>query len=344
MFKYIPDVFKDKYADNEAEADRWYIDQDNNRRPPELLPRDEVSRAINSEVKAGRGTEHGGVFLDVSKRLSAEVIKKRLPSMWHQFYELAGVDITKEAMEVGPTCHYIMGGVEVEPDTAAAVGVDGLFAAGEVAGGMHGSNRLGGNSLTDLLVFGRRAGMGAVDYVKSHGKNPVSAATLEKAATRIAAPFTRTGGENAYSLHQELQEVTHNLVGIIRTGAELTQAITEIAQIRKRSGNISVTGDRKFNPGFHLAFDLDNMLLVAESAAKSALLREESRGGHTRDDFPGMNSTWRQVNHISSFDGDKVNIKAQPLPVIPKELFDLFDIHELEKYMTPAEISKGGSN
>ena len=149
MFKYIPDVFKDKYADNEEEADRWYVDQDNNRRPPELLPRDEVARAINTEVKAGRGTEHGGVFLDVSKRLTAEVIKKRLPSMWHQFYELAGVDITKEAMEVGPTCHYVMGGVEVEPDTAAAVGVPGLFAAGEVAGGMHGSNRLGGNSLSD---------------------------------------------------------------------------------------------------------------------------------------------------------------------------------------------------
>jgi succinate dehydrogenase / fumarate reductase, flavoprotein subunit len=166
MFKYIPDVFKDKYADNEAEADRWYTDQDNNRRPPELLPRDEVARAINSEVKAGRGTEHGGVFLDVSKRIPADVIKKRLPSMWHQFYELAGVDITKEPMEVGPTCHYVMGGVEVEPDTAAAVGVPGLFAAGEVAGGMHGSNRLGGNSLSDLLVFGRRAGMGAVEYLK----------------------------------------------------------------------------------------------------------------------------------------------------------------------------------
>jgi succinate dehydrogenase / fumarate reductase flavoprotein subunit len=344
MFKYIPDVFKDKYADNEAEADRWYLDQDNNRRPPELLPRDEVARAINTEVKAGRGSEHGGVFLDVSKRIPADVIKKRLPSMWHQFYELAGVDITKEAMEVGPTCHYVMGGVEVEPDTAAAVGVDGLFAAGEVAGGMHGSNRLGGNSLTDLLVFGRRAGMGAVEYVKSHGKNPVSEATIAAAAARIEAPFTRTGGENAYTLHQELQEVTQNLVGIIRTGAELEEAIKEIADLRKRSGNISVTGDRKFNPGFHLAFDLDNMLLVAESTAKSAIAREESRGGHTRDDYPGMDTTWRQVNLISSFDGTKVDVKKQPLPAIPKELFDLFDIHELEKYMTPAEISKGGSN
>ncbi len=344
MFKYIPDVFKDKYADNEAEADRWYEDQDNNRRPPELLPRDEVARAINSEVKAGRGTEHGGVFLDVSKRLTAEVIKKRLPSMWHQFYELAGVDITKEPMEVGPTCHYVMGGVEVEPDTAAAVGVPGLFAAGEVAGGMHGSNRLGGNSLTDLLVFGRRAGAGAAEYVKSNGANPVSEAAIKAAADRIEAPFSRAGGENSYSLHAELQEVTHNLVGIIRTRTEIEEAIAKIADIRARSKNVAVGGGRKFNPGFHLAFDLDNMLLVAESTAKSALLREESRGGHTRDDFPGMNNKWRQVNHIASFDGNSVNIKAQQLPMLPKELFDLFDVHELEKYMTPEEIAKGGSN
>ncbi len=344
MFKYIPDVFKNIYADNEAEADRWYLDQDNNRRPPELLPRDEVARAINTEVKSGRGSEHGGVFLDVSKRIPADVIKKRLPSMWHQFYELAGVDITKEAMEVGPTCHYVMGGVEVEPDNAAAVGVPGLFAAGEVAGGMHGSNRLGGNSLSDLLVFGRRAGMGAVEYVKNNGANPVSDAAIKTAAARIEAPFSREGGENSYSLHAELQEVTHNLVGIIRTGKEVEEAIEKIADIRKRSANVSVAGGRKFNPGFHLAFDLDNMLLVAESTAKSALRREESRGGHTRDDFPGMDTTWRQVNNIASFDGKQVNVKAQPLPPMPKELFDLFDIHELEKYMTPEEIAKGGSN
>ena len=344
MFKYIPDVFKDKYADNEEEADRWYTDQDNNRRPPELLPRDEVARAINSEVKAGRGTEHGGVFLDVSKRIPADVIKKRLPSMWHQFYELAGVDITKEAMEVGPTCHYVMGGVEVEPDTAAAVGVPGLFAAGEVAGGMHGSNRLGGNSLSDLLVFGRRAGMGAIEYLKNNGANPVSEASIKAAAAKIQAPFDRQGGENSYALHAELQEVTHNLVGIIRTGAELKDAIAKIADIRKRSANVAVSGGRKFNPGFHLAFDLDNMLLVAESTAKSADSREESRGGHTRDDFPGMDNKWRQVNHISSFDGEKVNIRKQALPPMPKELFELFDVHELEKYMTPEEVSKGGSN
>jgi succinate dehydrogenase / fumarate reductase flavoprotein subunit len=344
MFNYIPEVFKDKYADNEPEADRWYTDQDNNRRPPELLPRDEVARAINSEVKAGRGSEHGGVYLDVSKRISAEIIKKRLPSMFHQFFELAGVDITKEAMEVGPTCHYIMGGVEVEPETAAAIGVPGLFAAGEVAGGMHGSNRLGGNSLSDLLVFGRRAGMGAVQYLKSNGANPVSDAAIVKAQAKIQAPFDRQGGENSYSLHDELQEVAQNLVGIIRTGSELEEAIVKIAEIRKRSANVAVSGGRVFNPGFHLAFDLDNMLLVAEATAKSAVIRKESRGGHTRDDFPEMDTKWRQINLISSYDGEKVNVREQALPVYPKELFELFDIHELEKYMSQEETSKGGAN
>ena len=342
MFKYIPDVFKDKYADNEAEADRWYTDQDNNRRPPELLPRDEVARAINSEVKAGRGSAHGGVYLDVSKRLPAEVIKKRLPSMWHQFYELAGVDITKEPMEVGPTCHYVMGGVEVDPDTAAAVGVPGLFAAGEVAGGMHGSNRLGGNSLSDLLVFGRRAGVGASEYVKQNQPAKVSESTIKLASEKIAAPFKRTGGENPYTLHQELQEITHNLVGIIRTKSELADAISKIEDIRERIENVSVAGDRQFNPGFHLSFDLDNMLLVAESTAKSAIVREESRGGHTRDDFPKMDPKWRTLNNIASFNGKEVVVKQQPLPVMPKELFELFEKVELEKYLTSDELAKGG--
>jgi succinate dehydrogenase / fumarate reductase flavoprotein subunit len=343
MFKYIPDVFKDKYADNEEEADRWYNDQTNNRRPPELLPRDEVARAINAEVKAGRGSPHGGVFLDVSKRLPADVIKKKLPSMWHQFMELANVDITKEAMEVGPTCHYVMGGVEVDPDTAAAVGVPGLFAAGEVAGGMHGSNRLGGNSLSDLLVFGRRAGLGAANYVKSAPAAKVSDESIKRAAEKIQAPFDRTGGENPYALHEELQELTQNLVGIIRTKSELQEAIEKIADIRKRIEKVSVSGDRQFNPGFHLSFDLDNMLLIAESTAKSAIVREESRGGHTRDDFPGMNPKWRQINNISSFTGKEIVVKQQDLPNMPAELFDLFDPHELEKYMTPEEMTKGGS-
>ncbi len=258
--------------------------------------------------------------------------------MWHQFYELAGVDITKEAMEVGPTCHYVMGGVEVDADTAAAVGVPGLFAAGEVAGGMHGSNRLGGNSLSDLLVFGRRAGAGAVDYVKQSQAVKVSDTSIKNAAERIAAPFKRTGGENPYALHQELQEITHNLVGIIRTKTELADAINKIADIRKRIENVSVQGGRIFNPGFHLSFDLDNMLLVAESTAKSAILREESRGGHTRDDFPVMNTKWRGLNNISSFNVKEVVVKQQELPFMPKELCSLFDVHELEKYMSQEEI------
>ena len=345
MFDYIPEVFKDKYADNEAEADRWYGDQTNNRRPPELLPRDEVARAINSEVKAGRGSPHGGVFLDVSKRLPADVIKKKLPSMWHQFKELADVDITETAMEVGPTCHYVMGGIEVEPDTAAAVGVPGLFAAGEVAGGMHGSNRLGGNSLSDLLVFGRRAGAGAAAYIKASGKNPVSEASVRGASERLNAPFTRVGGENPYTIHQELQQTSNDLVGIIRTGKELEEAIVKLAQLRSRVSTAKAEGGRAFNPGFHLAIDLDNMLLVSECIARSALQREESRGGHTRDDFPAMNPEWRQVNSISAWNGKSVDVIQQKLPSLPKELFDLFELDELKKYLTPAEITsvKGGA-
>lgn len=345
MFNYIPAVFKEMYADNEAEGDRWYNDQANNRRPPELLPRDEVARAINSEVKAGRGSPHGGVFLDVSKRMPADVIKKKLPSMWHQFKELADVDITLSAMEVGPTCHYVMGGIEVEPDTAAAAGVPGLFAAGEVAGGMHGSNRLGGNSLSDLLVFGRRAGAGAAEYAKGNAGVSVSDATLKGASERLNAPFTGNGDENPYTLHAALQEVTNDLVGIIRTRTELEEAIVKLADLRARATKVKAAGGREFNPGFHLAHDLDNMLIVSECIARSALQREESRGGHTRDDFPKMDAKWRQVNSISTWDGSTVTVVTQKLPSMPKELFDLFDPHELEKYLTPEEMSvvEGGA-
>ena len=345
MFNYIPAVFKEMYADNEAEGDRWYNDQANNRRPPELLPRDEVARAINSEVKAGRGSPHGGVFLDVSKRMPADVIKKKLPSMWHQFKELADVDITETAMEVGPTCHYVMGGIEVDPDTTAAVGVSGLFAAGEVAGGMHGSNRLGGNSLSDLLVFGRRAGAGAAAYVKGNSGVSVSDEALKGASERLNAPFIGNGDENPYTLHAHLQEVTNDLVGIIRTRTELEEAIVKLAELRARAANVKAAGGREFNPGFHLTHDLDNMLLVSESIARSALQREESRGGHTRDDFPKMDAKWRQVNSISTWDGSKVNVITQKLPSMPKELFDLFDPHELEKYLTPEEMTaqEGGA-
>jgi succinate dehydrogenase / fumarate reductase flavoprotein subunit len=339
MFNYIPSVFKEMYADNEAEGDRWYNDQANNRRPPELLPRDEVARAINSEVKAGRGSPHGGVFLDVSKRMPADVIKKKLPSMWHQFKELADVDITETSMEVGPTCHYMMGGIEVDPDTQAAVGVSGLFAAGETVGGMHGSNRLGGNSLSDILVFGRLAGAGAAAYAKANKGIAVSEATTKGASERLNAPFSRSGTENPYALHAELQQVTNDLVGIIRTKIELEEAIVKLADFRTRAVKVKPAGGRAFNPGFHLTLDLETMLLVSECIARAALQREESRGGHTREDFPKMDPQWRLVNSICTWDGSKVTVTKQKLATMPKRLLDLFDPHELEKYLTPEEMA-----
>ena len=343
MFNYIPAIFKDKYAETEEEADGWYENPDSNRRPPELLPRDEVARAINSEVKAGRGSPHGGVFLDVSTRLKPEVIKKRLPSMWHQFKELADVDITKQAMEVGPTCHYVMGGIQVEPDTGAATGVPGLFAAGEVAGGMHGSNRLGGNSLSDLLVFGRRAGVGASAYVKSLSAKPkVSEQVIEKALNAALAPFNGNSGENPYTVHQELQQVMNDLVGIIRDGSEMRDAITKLEGLKKRAKNVTVQGERQFNPGWHLSLDLENMLLVSESIAKSALVREESRGGHTRNDFPTMDKNWRPKHVINSWNGSNVETKIESIPPMPKELAGLFDKEELGKYLLPEELVQLG--
>jgi len=343
MFNYIPAVFKDKYAETEEEADGWYENPDSNRRPPELLPRDEVARAINSEVKAGRGSPHGGVFLDVSTRLKPEVIKKRLPSMWHQFKELADVDITKQPMEVGPTCHYVMGGIQVDPDTGAATGVTGLFAAGEVAGGMHGSNRLGGNSLSDLLVFGRRAGVGASAYVKSLSVKPkVTEQVIEKALNSALAPFNGNSGENPYTVHQELQQVMNDLVGIIRDGNEMREAITKLEGLKKRAKNVTVQGERQFNPGWHLSLDLENMLLVSESIAKSALVREESRGGHTRNDFPTMDKNWRPKHVINSWNGSNVETKIESIPPMPKELAGLFDKEELGKYLLPEELAQLG--
>jgi succinate dehydrogenase / fumarate reductase flavoprotein subunit len=340
MFDYIPAVFKDKYAKSEEEADRWYEDPDNNLRPPELLPRDEVARAINAEVKAGRGSPHGGVFLDVSTRLKPEVIKNRLPSMWHQFKELADVDITQQPMEVGPTCHYVMGGIQVAPDTGAAVGVLGLYAAGEVAGGMHGSNRLGGNSLSDLLVFGRRAGLGAAEYVISLPSKPtVSEASIEKAIANATAPFNNEGSENPYTVHQELQQVMNDLVGIIRDGKEMREALEKLDLLKSRAAKVTVEGNRQFNPGWHLSLDLQNMLLVSESIAKSALEREESRGGHTRNDFPVMDPKWRQIHITCSWDGAHVKTEQQSLPPMPSELINLFDKTELAKYITESELA-----
>ncbi|HEY0616147.1 MAG TPA: fumarate reductase/succinate dehydrogenase flavoprotein subunit [Kribbella sp.] len=340
MFEYVPDVFRAQYAETEEEADGWYKDPDNNRRPPELLPRDEVARAINSEVKAGRGTPHGGVFLDVSSRLPAEEIQRRLPSMYHQFKELADVDITAEPMEVGPTCHYVMGGVEVDPDTAQSV-VPGLYAAGEVAGGMHGSNRLGGNSLSDLLVFGRRAGMAAATYVDRLGSErpKISEADVDSAAEEALAPFELEGGENPYSIHQDLQQSMNDLVGIIRRAEEMEQALSRLADLRGRIAKVTVEGHRQFNPGWHLALDLRNMLTVSECIAKAALLREESRGGHTRDDFPGMNPEWRKLLLVcsSAADGGVSVVKKDQLPM-RNDLLELFELNELTKYLTEEEL------
>jgi succinate dehydrogenase / fumarate reductase flavoprotein subunit len=342
MFDYVPDVFRKQYADNESEADAWYKDPDHNKRTPDLLPRDEVARAINSEVKAGRGSPHGGVYLDIASRLPQEEILRRLPSMAHQFKELADVDITSEPMEVGPTCHYVMGGIEVDADTAAAARVPGLFASGEVAGGMHGSNRLGGNSLSDLLVFGRRSGEGAAEYVKSlRGQYPtISDAQLE-GVTRVAlAPLEREGGENPYDVHHELQDVMNELVGIIRNAGEMQQALDKLAELKQRAQHISASGPRQFNPGWHLALDLRNMLLVCECIGRAALLREESRGGHTRDDFPAMSSQWRKVNLICSVaeSGTDIDVAEQPMIPMRADLLTLFGKDELKKYFTDEEL------
>lgn len=352
MFDYVPDVFKEKYAQSEEEGDRWYEDPDHNRRPPELLPRDEVARAINSEVKAGRGSPHGGVFLDVSTRMPAETIRRRLPSMYHQFKELADVDITAEAMEVGPTCHYVMGGIAVDSDTAAAVAVPGLFAAGEVAGGMHGSNRLGGNSLSDLLVFGRRAGLHAAEYAAGPSAVPqVDDEQIDEAAAEALRPFSAEGledgatAENPYTLHQELQQTMNDLVGIIRRAPEMEQALEKLAALRVRAHRAGVEGHRQFNPGWHLSLDLRNMLLVSECIARAALERTESRGGHTREDCPTMERSWRPANLLCRLSDDAVMKPGGQIQLVRKttepirpDLLSLFEKEELVKYLAEEEL------
>jgi succinate dehydrogenase / fumarate reductase flavoprotein subunit len=326
MFNYIPEFFRAETADTVEEADRWYDDKKNNRRPPELLPRDEVARAINSEIKAGRGSPHGGIYLDIASRRDADYIRKRLPSMYHQFKELADVDITAEPMEIGPTCHYVMGGVEVDPDTQQSA-VTGLYAAGEVSGGMHGSNRLGGNSLSDLLVFGRRAGESAAAYAAGLAERPeVDDSHVRTGEWSALEPFNAEEGENPYSIHHDLQQQMNDLVGIIRTAGELEEALAGIERLKERAAAMSVDGHRQYNPGWHLALDLRNMLLVSESIAKAALAREESRGGHTRDDFPKPDPEWGSKNLVVRLDdaGTGVTLTEQPLPVMPDELKTYF--------------------
>jgi succinate dehydrogenase / fumarate reductase flavoprotein subunit len=324
MFNYIPEFFKGETADNEDEADRWYDDKKSNRRTPDLLPRDEVARAINAEMKAGRGSPHGGVYLDIASRRPADYIRRRLPSMYHQFKELAGVDITKEPMEVGPTCHYVMGGVRVDADSTAAT-VPGLFAAGEVAGGMHGSNRLGGNSLSDLLVFGRRAGLHAALYAKDFGGPlTVDAGQVEAVAREVLEPFSRAGGENPYAIQADLQETMQNLVGLIRSERELKEALRRIETLKARAKRVRAEGARTYNPGWHTALDLRSLLAVAECCALAALERKESRGGHTRDDHPYTDDQWGRVNVVLRLRDGALQLSREPLPEMPAELRALF--------------------
>ena len=326
MFDYIPPMFAAETADTEEEADRWYDDHINNRRPPELLPRDEVARSINSELKADRGSPHGGVFLDIASRRSPEYIRRRLPSMYHQFKELAGVDITAEPMEVAPFQHYMMGGIRVDADTGSTT-VAGLFAAGESAAGLHGANRLGGNSLSDLLVFGRRAGMAASDYAESRPGYPaVSSTEVEQVCETAIEPFNREGGESAYDVHRDLQQTMQQLVGLIRNESELTQALADLDKLDERAQKLSVTGPRVYNPGWNLATDLPALLTVSRLVTRAAIERRESRGGHTRDDYPQTDPELSKVNLIQRIRADGAYVLERvPLTPMPDDLAALLE-------------------
>ncbi len=329
MWKYLPEARRHEYAADEDEARRWVEaavegKQTDARRPPELSTRDNVARAIYTEVREGRGTPHGGAFLDISY-LPAERVKKKLPSMYHQFTDLADVDITKQPMEVGPTTHYVMGGIRVEPDTGAAT-VPGLFAAGEASAGMHGANRLGGNSLSDLVVFGRRAGAGAARYaVDVLGTPKVADAEIEAEIRDLLAPLERSSGETPYEVHQALQDCMGKNVGIFRIQEDLDLALRELEGLKERAARVRVAGSRIFNPGWHLARDLRNMLLVSEAIARSASLRKESRGAHSRLDFPGMDAALGKVNMCVSRAADGMKVAPTPLPEMPAELKALFE-------------------
>ena len=329
MFNYVPDMFRAETAETEEEGDKWYDDHEAGRRPPELLPRDEVARAINAEVKAGRGTPHGGVYLDIATRRSPEFIRRRLPSMYHQFMELAGVDITRESMEIGPTCHYIMGGVQVNGDTEAT-SVPGLYAAGEAAAGLHGANRLGGNSLSDLVVFGRRAGIAASEYVASSvAAVGFNQAEVDGAIREALAPFEKAEGENPYDIQRDLQEMMQKNVGIIRTASEIDEAIVQLDGFTERLRNIAVKGGRAYNPGWNLATDLPSMITVCRCTALGARDRKESRGGHTREDFPKADAEFGTFNFAHSTNGGNwdspITTERSPLLVMPDELKSLLE-------------------
>ena len=330
MFADIPDAYKSQTADNPEEGWRYTQGDKNARRPPELLTRDHVSRCIVDEVKAGRGSPHGGVFLDISwikEKIpnAADHIKKKLPSMYHQFMQLANLDITKEPMEVGPTTHYIMGGVKVDAETQMT-NVPGLFAAGEVAAGLHGSNRLGGNSLSDLLVFGKRAGEFAAKFAKEFDAGQIDETQLEEAAREALEPFDRAAkaagsAESPYHVQNDLQETMQNLVGIVRREEEMVRALGELGKLWERSRNVAVYGHREYNPGWHTALDLRHLLTVSEAITRSAIERKESRGGHFRDDFPNRNAEEGKVNILLRKEADgSMRTRRETIPEIPEHL------------------------
>ncbi len=327
MFGDIPENYRSQTADNEEEGWRYTQGDKSARRPPELLTRDHVARCIRREVREGRGSPHGGVFLDISwigKKLknAEEHIKRKLPSMYHQFKELADIDITKEAMEVGPTTHYVMGGVLVDADTQMS-SVPGLFAAGECAAGINGANRLGGNSLSDLLVFGKRAGDHAAEFARGlGGKRPAIDPAQMQAAERAAVePFEHQDGEPPYAVQRDLQELMQENVGIVRTADEMSHALEMIRELRRRAARTGVTGNRDYNPGWHTALDVHNLLDVAEAVTRSALERKESRGGHYREDFPNKDAEWGQQNVCVQRRPDgEMELSRRPLPEMPPEL------------------------
>ncbi|MGO9839213.1 MAG: fumarate reductase/succinate dehydrogenase flavoprotein subunit [Polyangiaceae bacterium] len=330
MFSYIPELYANETANTEEEADQWLRESTSGvsskaKRTPDLLPRDIVARAIHSEVKAGRGSPHGGVFLDIFSRRSAEDIKRKLPAMYHQFKELGDVDITKEAMEVGPTAHYTMGGVRVDPETQESR-IRGLFAAGECAAGMHGANRLGGNSLSDLLVFGRIAGLHAAKYAKSQVVAPLDEGEIEEASREALAPFERPEGPNPFLLHEDLKDKMQTFVGIIRSEEDLKKGLEHLERLKDASSRVHVDGNRHYNASWHQAVDMRNMLVVSEAIARAALAREESRGGHAREDFPEMDKGhFSKVNVVVKQTATGMAIEEVPHPDPPPEIQEVLE-------------------
>jgi succinate dehydrogenase / fumarate reductase flavoprotein subunit len=330
MFDDIPDAYKSQTADNELEGWEYCLGNKTARRPPELLTRDHVARCIMREVKAGRGSPHGGVYLDISwikEKLpnASEHIKRKLPSMYHQFKQLADIDITTTPMEVGPTTHYIMGGVRVHPETQMST-VAGLFAAGECGAGLHGANRLGGNSLSDLLVFGKRAGQFAAEFARQHGQGQINQDQVESVALWALRPFEPAAlrsstGENPYRLQHDLQETMQDLVGIVRTEAEMVRALEEIESLRKRASQVAVDGNREYNTGWHTALDLPNLLTVSEAITRTGIERKESRGGHFREDYPEKVKSFAEVNIIVRRGRNgEMQVVREKIPDMPAEL------------------------